>query len=170
LEIKLSHHHHHHHHRTDDGYDYDGDDDDDDNSTAIQNLEDLLGTRLAQFLSTHYNYALSQIPSTVRPHLYKGPTIDQTHSSDTSAASLPHPVKGGLCITDYFTYDCLVDSSQAEASSSLTQHLRNVWKCPHCQQSLVVNLAEQLSHYSQCEIQQHQESDLRYLTNVCDVV
>lgn len=62
----------------------------------------------------------------------------------------------------------LVDSSQAEASSSLTKHLRSVWKCPDCQESLVVNLAEQLAHSGQCEIQQQQKRKLMvFLKRVC---
>ena len=51
----------------------------------------------------------------------------------------------------------LLDAGQAEAFSSLTQHLRTVWICPHCQNSLVVNMAERLAHQGQCEIVQQQQ-------------
>lgn len=40
----------------------------------VENLEELLGSRLAQFLDTNYRYTLSQISSSIRPHLYKGPS------------------------------------------------------------------------------------------------
>ncbi|XP_019852260.1 PREDICTED: probable ATP-dependent RNA helicase DHX34 [Amphimedon queenslandica] len=149
------------------------DDEDDDQgreSDEIQSLERLLGSRLAEFLDSDYNYTLSQISSSIRPHLYKGPSSTSTTSGgegggtkglpgkltvgSSKSSPSPHPTKGGFMITHYFTYDCLVDPSQAEASSSLSQHLRNVWVCPSCHQSLVVNMAEQLSHRGECEIEQ----------------
>ena len=51
-------------------------------SYDMADMEDLLGSKLAEFLDTDYKYFLSQVPSGTRPHLYKGPgatgeTIDQ---------------------------------------------------------------------------------------------
>ena len=40
----------------------------------IAALEELLGLKLAEFLSADYSCSLSQLASSVRPHLYKGPS------------------------------------------------------------------------------------------------
>lgn len=40
----------------------------------VQSLEKLLGLRLAEFLDADYNYTLMQISSSIRPHLYRGPS------------------------------------------------------------------------------------------------
>lgn len=48
----------------------------------------------------------------------------------------------------------LVDSSEADAASSVNQHLRRVWVCPECNETMIVNMAEQLSHSGECELLQ----------------
>ena len=53
-------------------------------SYDMSDMEDLLGTKLAEFLDTDYKYSLSQILSSTRPHLYKGPAIIETESSTQS--------------------------------------------------------------------------------------
>ena len=79
-------------------------------------LEDLLASKLAQFLDSCYSYSLSQLSSAAKTHLYKGPTGIATTASDSgSSASTfvskdtkPHPLKGGWMIQDYLTYDWYV--------------------------------------------------------------
>ena len=44
------------------------------NSADTTDMEDLLGSKLAEFLDTDYKYTLNQISSSTRPHLYKGPS------------------------------------------------------------------------------------------------
>lgn len=89
-------------------------------------LEELLASKLAQFLDSSFSYSLRQLPSSAKTHLYKGSTdtpttvvaveIDRqpkqaTSSSTASSSSLvaadskPHPLKGGWIIQDYLTYD-----------------------------------------------------------------
>lgn len=87
-------------------------------------LEKLLGMKLAEFLDADYPYTMIQIPSSIKPHLYKGlATADSdTGCSSSGAAQDPslipkatetadsqelsvHPVKGGKRITDYLTFD-----------------------------------------------------------------
>ena len=41
----------------------------------IAALEELLGLKLAEFLSADYSCSLCQLASSVRPHLYKGPSL-----------------------------------------------------------------------------------------------
>ena len=47
-------------------------------------MEELLGSRLAEFLDTNYEYSLKQIPSGTRPHLYKGPVTMETEEIKTT--------------------------------------------------------------------------------------
>ena len=46
-------------------------------------MEELLGLKLAEFLSADYSCSLCQLASSVRPHLYKGP------SSSTRVSNKP---------------------------------------------------------------------------------
>ena len=58
-----------------------------------------------------------------------------------------------------FFFTSLVGASEAEAASSVNQHLRHVWVCPHCQETLAVNMAEQLAHQGVCELVLQQKSE-----------
>ena len=57
-------------------------------STAIlydtSDMEDLLGSKLAEFLDTDYKYSLNQIASGTRPHLYRGPNTQAAESHKES--------------------------------------------------------------------------------------
>ena len=73
-----------------------GDDEDDDQgreSEEIQSLEKLLGSRLAEFLDSDYNYTLSQISSSIRPHLYKGPPSTTSKVSEVGGGKNELPGK-----------------------------------------------------------------------------
>ena len=76
-------------------------------------LEELLASKLAEFLDGVFSYSLSQLSSAAKTHLYKGPPdITTSHTKTTSSSSSfvsadskPHPLKGGWIIQDYLTYD-----------------------------------------------------------------
>ena len=55
----------------------------------------------------------------------------------------------------------LVDSSAAEASSTMSHHLRRVWSCPTCHTSMPVTVAEQLHHQSTCAISEAKSTILK---------
>jgi hypothetical protein len=132
-------------------------------------LEDLLASKLAEFLDSSYSYTLRQLSSSAKTHLYKGGRKDTAPSSATevdsepdsmssssslsrpfvSADSKPHPFKGGWCIQDYLTYDSLLSEDVAAASGS-EQYLRRVWNCQTCGKTLALSLAEQLQHQASC--------------------
>lgn len=46
----------------------------DDNSAKITALEELLATKLAEYLDSTFTYSLTKLSSSVQAHLYKGPT------------------------------------------------------------------------------------------------
>ena len=47
--------------------------DEDDNASKISALEDLLATKLAEYLDSTFSYSLTKLLSTALAHLYKGP-------------------------------------------------------------------------------------------------
>ncbi len=55
-------------------------------------MEDLLGSKLAEFLDTDYQYSLNQIPTSTRPHLYKGPSVTKTDSQSDGMYMCTWPV------------------------------------------------------------------------------
>ena len=71
-------------------------------SYDMADMEDLLGSKLAEFLDTDYKYSLSQVPSGTRPHLYKGPgatgeTIDQKPQESEPNVNI-YTFQGVCCI------------------------------------------------------------------------
>ncbi|CAI7996256.1 Probable ATP-dependent RNA helicase DHX34 [Geodia barretti] len=127
----------------------------------VSALEELLASKLAEFLDGVFSYSLSQLSSVAKTHLYKGPpdvtatTPTKTDSSSSvsfvSSESKPHPLKGGWIIQEYLTYDCLLEEGLAAARSD--NYLRRVWSCPTCGKTLVISLAEQLQHQASCLVQ-----------------
>ena len=69
----------------------------------------------------------------------------------------------------YYKYSflsSLVDASEADAASSVNQHLRRVWVCLNCQETMIVNMAEELSHRGECELLQSKKRVLHTHTHV----
>lgn len=58
----------------------------------------------------------------------------------------PHPVKGGLILKDYLTYNCLSDIDHSHL-----QYIQKHWKCPYCEQEMLVTLLEQIRHQEKCQ-------------------
>ncbi|CAG2109030.1 unnamed protein product [Medioppia subpectinata] len=58
-----------------------------------------------------------------------------------------HPIKGGLQIRPYLTYNCLKSS----ASQSTQKLLRKDWKCESCGKEWSLTPLEQIRHSEQCK-------------------
>ncbi|XP_023240234.1 probable ATP-dependent RNA helicase DHX34 [Centruroides sculpturatus] len=67
--------------------------------------------------------------------------------------NIPHPVKGGLILRDYLTYNCLSDIDQSHL-----QYLQKHWKCPRCEQEMLVTLLEQIRHQEKCQKENEKQS------------
>ncbi|XP_065910600.1 probable ATP-dependent RNA helicase DHX34 isoform X2 [Dysidea avara] len=147
-------------------YRHDNEQDEDDNRETlftkqrqVNKLTDLLSNKLSEFLSSSFPYSLKRVPSTHVANLYKGSTADSGGSyrgisllitEGEHAKPVQHSTKGGYVITDYLTYDCLVDRDTV-ASSSSTPYLKSVWHCPDCEETFVFSLADRLQHQSVCK-------------------
>lgn len=60
------------HYSSGDSY-YSTNEDEADNSAKITALEDLLATKLAEYLDSTFSYSLTKLLSVAQAHLYKGP-------------------------------------------------------------------------------------------------
>lgn len=89
----------------------DDEDEDDSESEEIRSLERLLGSRLAEFLDADYGYTLSQVSSSIRPHLYKGPA----HSSTTGTTGGPPGKLSKEGIEDIMCESAIVHSADRVA-------------------------------------------------------
>ncbi|CAG09044.1 unnamed protein product, partial [Tetraodon nigroviridis] len=69
----------------------------------------------------------------------------------------PDPIKGGLQVTNFFTYNCLADSKNL-----YSECLRTFWSCPNCDLYMPLTPLERMQHESSCRPageQQQQEGE-----------
>ncbi|XP_028651446.2 probable ATP-dependent RNA helicase DHX34 [Erpetoichthys calabaricus] len=119
---------------------------------AAVNKKDVskLTDSLVRFLLyTEVKYGLKRLTSLEMQNLYVGP---QSGSDLLSLGSLfpgcetwPDPVKGGLIVTSFFTYNCLCDSRDLYSNC-----LRSFWTCPHCDLYMPLTPLERMQHETTC--------------------
>ncbi len=56
-------------------------------------MEELLASKLAKFLDSAFFYSLSQVPSSVKAHLYKGPSQPDEQKAKVATCSCPQATK-----------------------------------------------------------------------------
>ncbi|KAK3727046.1 hypothetical protein QZH41_012547, partial [Actinostola sp. cb2023] len=124
-----------------------------------RDLERLLAQKLGEFLDSNIRYSMTRLLSSDEKHLYIGPHNPRnliTQSSEALPFKRPsmsidiHPIKGGIRVNEYLTYNCLQDVLQAEASSIAAQYIKKHWQCEVCQVKMVVTVLERLQHESEC--------------------
>ncbi|KAL4647697.1 putative ATP-dependent RNA helicase DHX34 [Arapaima gigas] len=112
-----------------------------------------LSESLVQFLLyTEVSYTLRRLTSLESQNLYVGP---QPHMDSTQGAPVtallpgieaePDPIKGGLRVTSFFTFNCLSDSKDL-----YSECLRTFWSCPHCDFYMPVTPLERMHHEASC--------------------
>ena len=72
----------------------------------------------------------------------------------------PHPVKGGIAVTSYMTYNCLRDDDDGGGVLVGGDHLREFWQCPTCDVHMPMTVSERVRHQSVCA--------MTSLKQVCD--
>ncbi|KAF3693268.1 putative ATP-dependent RNA helicase DHX34 [Channa argus] len=114
-----------------------------------------LGEGLVRFLLyTEVTYSLRRLTAFQTQNLYIGPHSD-SELSHTNAPGLsllvpggeakPDPIKGGLSVTNFFTYNCLTDSRDL-----YSECLRIFWSCPNCDLYMPLTPLERMQHEASC--------------------
>lgn len=125
----------------------------------MEYLEYILSTKLSEFLDSNENYTIKRLHQTDIGHLYigsRGDEVSGSHGKDIAPflgitkAMRVHPSKGGIIVTDYFTYNDLRDEIEAEAASHAAQFIQKHWTCGICGTKLVVTVLERIEHEKQC--------------------
>ncbi|KAK6296315.1 hypothetical protein J4Q44_G00340280 [Coregonus suidteri] len=117
-----------------------------------KDLEKLSEGLVRFLLYTEVSYSLRRLTGLQVQNLYVGPQ-PQTELSEPHAPNplfpgveaQPDPIKGGLRVTKYFTYNCLTDSKDL-----YSECLRMFWSCPHCDLYSPVTPLERMSHEVTC--------------------
>uniref|UniRef100_A0A9J7ZQX4 DEAH (Asp-Glu-Ala-His) box polypeptide 34 n=1 Tax=Cyprinus carpio carpio TaxID=630221 RepID=A0A9J7ZQX4_CYPCA len=96
-------------------------------------------------------------------NLYIGPQLDLDLSSASAIGSLfpgmkaePDPIKGGLCLCSYFTYNCLCVSDSKDLCSEC---LLTFWSCPHCDLYMPLTPLARMQHEATCRPPEEQQPE-----------
>ncbi|KAI3354044.1 hypothetical protein L3Q82_018599 [Scortum barcoo] len=147
-----------------------------------------LSEGLVRFLLyTEVSYSLRRLTAFQTQNLYIGPQPESEFHIKApdlnplfpGAEAKPDPIKGGLRVISFFTYNCLADSKDL-----YSECLRTFWSCPNCDLYMPLTPLERMQHEASCrpagEQQQPEEepgggkaasSSMSSLTRVyhCDV-
>lgn len=150
---------------------------------ATRKVLEKLSDGLVRFLLyTEISYSLRRLTALQTQNLYVGPQSEESLSGLNplfpGVEAKPDPIKGGLCVTSFFTYNCLSDSRDL-----YSECLRTFWTCPNCDLYMPLTPLERMQHEATCrppgEQQEEEEesesekpsSSMSSLTRVyhCDV-
>ncbi|XP_059187362.1 probable ATP-dependent RNA helicase DHX34 [Centropristis striata] len=114
-----------------------------------------LSEGLVRFLLyTEVSYSLRRLTAFQTQNLFIGPQaqseLSQTKAPDVNplfpgVEAKPDPIKGGLRVTSFFTYNCLADSKDL-----YSECLRTFWSCPNCDLYMPLTPLERMQHEASC--------------------
>uniref|UniRef100_A0A1A8BN18 DEAH (Asp-Glu-Ala-His) box polypeptide 34 n=2 Tax=Nothobranchius kadleci TaxID=1051664 RepID=A0A1A8BN18_NOTKA len=119
-----------------------------------RNREKLSENLVRFLLYTEVVYSLQRLTALQTQNLYVGPQPESDSSyAETPDLSLlfpgaepkPDPIKGGLQVTSFFTYNCLTDSKDL-----YSECLRTFWSCPNCDLYMPLTPLERMHHEASC--------------------
>lgn len=115
---------------------------------AMEKLSD----NLVRFLLyTEVSYNLRRLIALHTQNLYIGPQCTEAETSQgvnplfPGVEAKPDHIKGGLCVTPFFTYNCLADSRNL-----YSECLRTFWTCPNCDLYMPLTPLERMQHEATC--------------------
>jgi ATP-dependent RNA helicase DHX34 len=123
-------------------------------------LERTLKKKLTGFLDSDVTYSLRRVLPAELNKIYINKYASP--SDNESKSSLPKclegfntnneidQVKGGLKITEYLTYNCLVSDQTAEISNEYSGNMQRHWTCKRCNKEYLLNLSERMQHEVEC--------------------
>uniref|UniRef100_A0A096MAH8 DEAH (Asp-Glu-Ala-His) box polypeptide 34 n=1 Tax=Poecilia formosa TaxID=48698 RepID=A0A096MAH8_POEFO len=119
-----------------------------------RDMEKLSDGLVRFLLYTEVSYSLQRLTALQTQNLYVGPQADPdsvySELPDLSllfpgAETKPDPIKGGLRVTSFFTYNCLTDSKDL-----YSECLRTFWSCPNCDLYMPLTPLERMHHEASC--------------------
>lgn len=123
-------------------------------------LELTLRQKLAEFLDSDVVYSLRRVLPAELDKIYinKYALSSDNESKNLLPKSLHgfnsnteiDKVKGGLKITEYLTYNCLVSDETAEISNEYSGNMQRHWTCKRCNTEYLFNLSERMQHEVDC--------------------
>ncbi|XP_065138856.1 probable ATP-dependent RNA helicase DHX34 [Paramisgurnus dabryanus] len=126
-----------------------------------RDLEKLCEGLVRFLLYTEVSYSLRRLTALQSQNLYVGPQQDSELSSASVLGSLfpgtkaePDPIKGGLRVSHFFTYNCLCDSKDL-----YSECLRTFWSCPHCDFYMPLTPLERMQHEATCRPAEEQQPE-----------
>lgn len=124
-----------------------------------------LSEGLVRFLLyTEVSYSLRRLTAFQTQNLFIGPQpaseLPHTKASDLNplfpgAEAKPDPIKGGLRVTSFFTYNCLADSKDL-----YSECLRTFWSCPNCDLYMPLTPLERMQHEASCRPEGEQQQQV----------
>ncbi|XP_060679268.1 probable ATP-dependent RNA helicase DHX34 [Hemiscyllium ocellatum] len=125
--------------------------------TALGRASGKLRRELVGFLESQVPYKLRRLTALEKQNLYVGPqmVMEMPALSAGFADCQADPVKGGLKVTDYFTYNCLLDSQDLYSDC-----LRTFWSCPTCDLYAPLTPLERMGHEASCGAEEPGSPDL----------
>ncbi|XP_072551795.1 probable ATP-dependent RNA helicase DHX34 [Salminus brasiliensis] len=121
---------------------------------ARRELEKLAEGLVRFLVYTEVTYSLRRLTGLQSQNLYIGPQLNTELSLPQLFPGMnaePDPVKGGLRVTSYFTYNCLCDSKDL-----YSECLRTFWSCPHCDLHMPLTPLERMQHEATCRSAEEQ--------------
>uniref|UniRef100_A0A8C6SBM2 DEAH (Asp-Glu-Ala-His) box polypeptide 34 n=1 Tax=Neogobius melanostomus TaxID=47308 RepID=A0A8C6SBM2_9GOBI len=143
----------------------------DSSDKKIRKALEKLSDGLVRFLLyTEVSYSMRRLTALQTQNLYIGPQSEEEDKCSVvnplfpGVEAKPDPIKGGLCVTSFFTYNCLSDSRDL-----YSECLRSFWTCPNCDLYMPLTPLERMQHEATCrppgEQQQSDEESVSEKTN-----
>ncbi|XP_035242569.1 probable ATP-dependent RNA helicase DHX34 isoform X1 [Anguilla anguilla] len=115
-------------------------------------LEKLSDALVRFLLYTEVSYSLRRLGGLEAQNLYVGPQpvlglpdAPALNPLFVGMKAEPHPMKGGLGVSSFFTYNCLSDSKDL-----YSECMRTFWSCPHCDFYMPLTPLERMHHEATC--------------------
>ncbi|KAM4627481.1 putative ATP-dependent RNA helicase DHX34 [Polymixia lowei] len=115
-----------------------------------RDMEKLSDSLVRFLLYTEVSYSLRRMTAFQTQNLYVGPRPEPLEEPNLNplfpgVEAKPDPIKGGLRVTSFFTYNCLADSKDL-----YSECLRTFWTCPNCDLYMPLTPLERMQHEATC--------------------
>ncbi|XP_054169155.1 probable ATP-dependent RNA helicase DHX34 [Oppia nitens] len=127
-------------------------------SAEVRQMQSQLVKSIYNFIRTDIAFSIKRLLAADIKQLYIGSDGYLSLNNDLKRSHLfndslkqsneysVHPIKGGLQIKPYLTYNCLTDNSL-----SVQRLLKKEWKCEMCGQEMLSTPLEQIRHIDNCK-------------------